>query len=79
MAKAALPRNGSSESVLREHLNKIAVWRVLLLFGTYKDQHTEQSIARRLKAVGADVPADQVTTLYHLAVSEAEQATKRAA
>lgn len=80
MAKT-LPRNGSDESVLEPLLSRIAVWRILLLFGTMRDEYTEADIARRLNRMlrpEDHVRADQVTTLYHLAAKSAAAQHKAA-
>lgn len=78
MARSStLPRTGSDADVLAAHLTKFAVWQVLLLHGTFHDDFTDAEISRRLKRVGADVPADQVMDLYRLAVKRAAADTAK--
>jgi hypothetical protein len=76
MGREALPRSGSDTTVLLGHLNKLAVWKVLVLFGSFDDRFDERDIAARLKRVGADVPDDQIRPLYYLAIEEAAKASK---
>lgn len=72
MAKATLPRNGSSRDELRAHLSKLHVWPVLLAY-THGTIDTAEA-HRRLERLGVEVGAEQVGELWALALEEAGRA-----
>ena len=73
MTKPTLPKNGNDQTVLREHLNKLAVWKVLLVHGSFET--SEDDIVRRLKRVGVEIAPEFVPALYYLALNEAKRAS----
>jgi hypothetical protein len=76
MPRPTLPRSGNDETVLREHLSKLSVWKVLLLHGTYDDRFDQDDIAERLNRIGVNIEPQFITRLYHLAVENAAEASK---
>lgn len=67
--RTQLPRTGSSTEMLREHLTKIQVWKLLYLYihGTLGTAATH----RRLAKIGVEIEADEVGQLADLAFIEA--------
>lgn len=63
------PRNGSDETMLAEHLTKLAVWKILLLRGTW--DYSDEAIVARLAKVGVEVAREYVPRLYQMAVENA--------
>lgn len=68
--KRALPVTGSDTGTLREHLTKIAVWKLLYLYihGTLNTHETH----RRLERIGVEIGADEVGPLADLAFADAK-------
>lgn len=69
-ATAKLPRSGSDRDVLRGHLAKIAVWKVLFLYihGTLGGVEA----SRRLERIGVDLQPEGVSQLADLAFEDAK-------
>ncbi|VTR92790.1 unnamed protein product [Gemmata massiliana] len=65
------PSTGNERDYLAALLGRPAVWKLLLLWGTYRDDCDQDAIARRMLTVGVHVTGDQVTALYHLAIEHA--------
>lgn len=71
-----LPANGSDRDVLASLLKHKAVWKLLLLLGTYRDGCDQDEIAARIGALSPSskryqIDGVQALSLYHLAVADA--------
>ena len=67
------PASGNEQDYLASLLNRKAVLKLLLLWGTYGDGCGQDAIARRMKTVGVELTGEKVVELYHLAVANAKQ------
>ena len=74
----SLPANGSSQGELASLLRHKAVWQLLLMLGTYRDDSSQDAIARRISELSPSNPRYQINgvqalALYHLAVAEGQK------
>ncbi len=71
-----LPANGSSQGELASLLKHKAVWKLLLLLGTYRDGCNQDEIAARICALSPNsrryqIDGVEAMSLYHLAIADA--------